>query len=262
MLTELETGLSFLPDNEKFDKTIILKIDIDDIIPNDKNVMSTEDIDELAESIHKDGLLNPLKVYKNGDGTYELFGGHRRYLALKKLVDEDDDFDPEVSCIVYKRPADELRERLQIIQDNAQRDMSKEDKKKLFKELNEVYDKAEADNNQKILNGKPKTAWISMNLGLNRKTIQRYLKELEAENASVAEEDGHPAEKKETKAPKEKVPENPDAPTKEEINKAKGFLEEAFDGVSISKNKVTFKFEDREELDALLEKFTGMTLED
>ena len=154
MLTELETGLSFLPDNEKFDKTIILKIDIDDISPNDKNVLSTDDIDELAESIHKDGLLNPLKVYKNEDGTYELFGGHRRYLALKKIIDEDDDFDPEVSCIVYKRPADEMRERLQIIQDNAQRNMTQEDRKKLFIELNEIFDTAEAEGNYSIVDGR------------------------------------------------------------------------------------------------------------
>lgn len=85
-LTDIEAGLSSQPVNQKLEKTNILKIDIDDIIPNDKNVLSTDDIDELAESIHKDGLLNPLKVYKNEDGTYELFGGHRRYLALKKIV--------------------------------------------------------------------------------------------------------------------------------------------------------------------------------
>ena len=173
MLTELETGLSFLPDNEKFDKTIILKIDIDDIIPNDKNVLSTDDIDELAESIHKDGLLNPLKVYKNEDGTYELFGGHRRYLALKKLVDEDDDFDPEVSCIVYKRPADELRERLQIIQDNAQRDMTQDDRKKLFIELNNIFDTAEAEGNHAIGDGRAKADWIAVKLGISKRTLQR-----------------------------------------------------------------------------------------
>lgn len=247
MLTELETGLSFLPDNEKFDKTIILKIDIDDIIPNDKNVLSTDDIDELAESIHKDGLLNPLKVYKNEDGTYELFGGHRRYLALKKLVDEDDDFDPEVSCIVYKRPADELRERLQIIQDNAQRDMTQDDRKKLFIELNNIFDTAEAEGNHAIGDGRAKADWIAVKLGISKRTVFRWLKEIRDKKESPEEE----------KPSKQATPENPDAPDKEDIAQAKDILSSKFASVNVTKGKITFKFETKNDLAELVERLTG-----
>lgn len=255
MLTELETGLSFLPDNEKFDKTIILKIDIDDIIPNDKNVLSTDDIDELAESIHKDGLLNPLKVYKNEDGTYELFGGHRRYLALKKLVDEDDDFDPEVSCIVYKRPADELRERLQIIQDNAQRDMTQDDRKKLFIELNNIFDTAEAEGNHAIGDGRAKADWIAVKLGISKRTVFRWLKEIRDKKASPEEE--KPDEKTEDKPSKQATPENPDAPDKEDIAQAKDILSSKFDSVNVTKGKITFKFETKNDLAELVDRLTG-----
>lgn len=251
MLTELETGLSFLPDNEKFDKTIILKIDIDDIIPNDKNVLSTDDIDELAESIHKDGLLNPLKVYKNEDGTYELFGGHRRYLALKKLVDEDDDFDPEVSCIVYKRPADELRERLQIIQDNAQRDMTQDDRKKLFIELNNIFDTAEAEGNHAIGDGRAKADWIAVKLGISKRTVYRWLKEIQDKKESPEEE------KTEDKPSKQATPENPDAPDKEDIAQAKDILSSKFASVNVTKGKITFKFETKNDLAELVERLTG-----
>jgi|GEM_PF-832040 len=255
MLTELETGLSFLPDNEKFDKTIILKIDIDDIIPNDKNVLSTDDIDELAESIHKDGLLNPLKVYKNEDGTYELFGGHRRYLALKKLVDEDDDFDPEVSCIVYKRPADELRERLQIIQDNAQRDMTQDDRKKLFIELNNIFDTAEAEGNHAIGDGRAKADWIAVKLGISKRTVYRWLKEIQDKKESPEEE--KPDEKTEDKPSKQATPENPDAPDKEDIAQAKDILSSKFASVNVTKGKITFKFETKNDLAELVERLTG-----
>ena len=255
MLTELETGLSFLPDNEKFDKTIILKIDIDDITPNDKNVLSTDDIDELAESIHKDGLLNPLKVYKNDDGTYELFGGHRRYLALKKLVDEDDDFDPEVSCIVYKRPADELRERLQIIQDNAQRDMTQDDRKKLFVELNNIFDTAEAEGNHAIGDGRAKADWIAVKLGISKRTVFRWLKDLQDKKESL--EDGKTADKVEEKPSKPAKPENPDAPAKEDMALAKDILSSKFDAVNVTKGKITFKFETKEDLSELVEMLTG-----
>lgn len=255
MLTELETGLSFLPDNEKFDKTLILKIDIDDIIPNDKNVLSTDDIDELAESIHKDGLLNPLKVYKNEDGTYELFGGHRRYLALKKLVDEDDDFDPEVSCIVYKRPADELRERLQIIQDNAQRDMTQEDRKKLFIELNNIFDTAEAEGNHAIGDGRSKSDWIAVKLGISKRTVFRWLKEIQDKKESPEEE--KPDEKTGDKPSKQATPENPDAPDKEDIAQAKDILSSKFASVNVTKGKITFKFETKNDLAELVERLTG-----
>ncbi len=258
MLTELETGLSFLPDNEKFDKTIILKIDIDDIIPNDKNVLSTDDIDELAESIHKDGLLNPLKVYKNEDGTYELFGGHRRYLALKKLVDEDEDFDPEVSCIVYKRPADEMRERLQIIQDNAQRNMTQEDRKKLFIELNEIFDTAEAEGNYAIVDGRSKSDWIAVKLGVSQRTVRRWISDFEEKTDSPEEE--KPAEKAEDKPSKSATPENPDAPDKEDIAQAKDILSSKFVAVNVTKGKITFKFETKEELAELVETLTGIEM--
>lgn len=183
-LTDIEAGLSSQPVNQKLEKTNILKIDIDDIHPNELNIMSTEDIDELAESIKKDGLINPLKVYKNNDGSYELLGGHRRWLAIKKIVDEDDDFDPEVNCIVLSRPDDKLREQMQIIQDNAQRDMTSEDKKNLFQKLNDIFDTAEAEGNYDVTGGQTKSDWISVNLGVSQRTVQRWLKEIQDKKES------------------------------------------------------------------------------
>jgi len=43
------------------------------------------DIDELANSIGRHGLLQPIVVCENGDGTYTLIGGERRLLAAKRL---------------------------------------------------------------------------------------------------------------------------------------------------------------------------------
>lgn len=237
-LTDIEAGLSSQPINQKLEKTNILKIDIDDIHPNELNIMSTEDIDELAESIKKDGLINPLKVYKNNDGSYELLGGHRRWLAIKKLVDEDDDFDPEVNCIVLSRPEDKLREQMQIIQDNAQRDMTSEDRKNLFQKLNDIFDTAEAEGNYAIVDGRSKSDWIAVNLGVSQRTVQRWLKEIQ--------------DKKES--PKE---ENPDAPDKEDIAQAKDILSSKFGAVNVTKGKITFKFETKDDLAELVERLTG-----
>lgn len=258
MLTDIETGLSSQPVNQKLEKTNILKIDIDDIYPNEMNIMSTDDIDELAESIKKDGLINPLKVYKNNDGSYELLGGHRRWMAIKKLVDENDDFDPEVNCIVLSRPEDKLREQMQIIQDNAQRDMTSEDKKKLFQKLNDIFDTAEAEGNYAITGGQTKSDWISVNLGVSQRTVQRWLKDAQTKKDSPEEE--KPDKKAEDKPSKSVTPENPDAPDKEDIAQAKDILSSKFVAVNVTKGKITFKFETKEELAELVEMLTGIEM--
>lgn len=47
----------------------------------------TEDtgIEDLANSIREQGLLNPITVRRNNDGTYSLIAGQRRFLACKSL---------------------------------------------------------------------------------------------------------------------------------------------------------------------------------
>lgn len=47
----------------------------------------TEDtgIEDLANSIKEKGLLNPITVRRNNDGTYSLIAGQRRFLACKSL---------------------------------------------------------------------------------------------------------------------------------------------------------------------------------
>lgn len=257
-LTDIEAGLSSQPVNQKLEKTNILKIDIDDIYPNEMNIMSTDDIDELAESIHKNGLLNPLKVYKNKDSSYELLGGHRRWLAIKKIVEEDDDFDPEVNCIVLSRPEDKLREQMQIIQDNAQRDMTSEDKKKLFQKLNDIFDTAEVEGNYAITGGQTKSDWISMNLGVSQRTVQRWLKEIQDKKETA--EERKPDEKAKDKPSKPATPENPDAPDKEDIAQAKDILSSKFASVNVTKGKITFKFETKDDLAELVEKLTGIEM--
>ena len=42
-----------------------------------------EELDGLAESIRENGIIQPVVVYKNGDGGYYLIDGERRWLAAK-----------------------------------------------------------------------------------------------------------------------------------------------------------------------------------
>lgn len=71
---------------ERFSKEI-LELDIEKIQARDnqpRKSFDDESIDDLAQSIEKYGLLNPIVVRKNND-TYEIVAGERRFRAVKKL---------------------------------------------------------------------------------------------------------------------------------------------------------------------------------
>lgn len=56
-------------------------------IKQGKNIRSECDaeISELADSIEKQGLINPILVQKLSDGFYEVVAGHRRFEAVKRI---------------------------------------------------------------------------------------------------------------------------------------------------------------------------------
>ena len=56
-------------------------------IVSGKNIRNERDADlqELADSIEANGLINPILVKPRSDGKYEVVAGHRRYEAVKRL---------------------------------------------------------------------------------------------------------------------------------------------------------------------------------
>lgn len=86
--------------NEKVQTFRIERIDIDKIIPNIKNEYSIEGIEELKFSIQHNGLKQNLEVMDNGNGTYSLLSGERRYTALKSLVNEGHEQFLLVPCLI------------------------------------------------------------------------------------------------------------------------------------------------------------------
>lgn len=93
-------------------------IPISEIRANPKNFYSMTNIQELADSIELNGLLEPLCVFKR-DG-YMLFSGHRRFQALR-FLHEKNNFTKwkEIPCIVYADPHDEDRETVMLIHANS-----------------------------------------------------------------------------------------------------------------------------------------------
>lgn len=100
----------------------ITMIPIAELRPNGGNFYDTSNIDDLADSIELNGLLEPLCVFRRGQGTgdYVIFSGHRRFKALRLLY-EKSGFKKwtEVPCIVYPDPHDANREMVMLIHANS-----------------------------------------------------------------------------------------------------------------------------------------------
>lgn len=100
----------------------ITMIPITELRPNGGNFYDTSNFEDLADSIELNGLLEPLCVFRRGQGTghYVIFSGHRRFKALRRLY-EKSGFEKwtEVPCIVFSDPHDENRETVMLIHANS-----------------------------------------------------------------------------------------------------------------------------------------------
>ncbi len=75
-------------------KMELIELPINKIIPSafqPRETFPKDELEELAESMKEYGLLNPILVRKNGDGTYQIIAGERRWRAaqlagMKKIM--------------------------------------------------------------------------------------------------------------------------------------------------------------------------------
>lgn len=73
------------------------------------------DLQELADSINKIGLIHPIKVQPVGKGKFEIIAGHRRFEAVKMLGE------PFITCDVVEESLN-FKEKLSMqVQENVQR---------------------------------------------------------------------------------------------------------------------------------------------
>ena len=119
-----------LKDGEKIVKSIKI-IDIEPNRDQPRKIFDNESLEELAESIKKYGLIQPIVVTKKDD-YYQIIAGERRWRASKKagLI--------EVPCII--REEDERKNKEIALIENIQRqDLNPIEKAKGFKQLMDDY---------------------------------------------------------------------------------------------------------------------------
>ena len=89
-------------------------------IKSGKNIRNERDtsIQELADSIERNGLINPIMVKPIGSGKYEVIAGHRRFEAVKRLGL------PHIECNVTDETSEKDLMLAQIAENVQRKDMS------------------------------------------------------------------------------------------------------------------------------------------
>ena len=96
---------------------------------NEKNFYGTSSIDELADSIALNGIIEPIIVrpVRDGGGDYRIISGHRRFLAICELAKDEPERWARVPAIIREPASDVLEELLLIEANRATRVMSSAD---------------------------------------------------------------------------------------------------------------------------------------
>ena len=120
---------------EKIDESEkIHKIKITEIEPNKnqpRRNFNSESIDELAESIKRYGVIQPIIVSKK-DNYYEIIAGERRWRASKKAGLT------EMPCIIRESEEKENKE-IALIENIQREDLKKNEKARSFRTLLDEY---------------------------------------------------------------------------------------------------------------------------
>ncbi len=141
----------------KAGEQIVQSIKLIDIEPNrsqPRRTFPAESIEELASSIERYGVIQPIIVSKQ-EGYYEIIAGERRWRASKKAGLK------EIPCIV--RENDERKNREIALIENIQReDLNPIDKARGFRELLDSYGMTQQQ--------------LADTVGLNRSTVTNTLR--------------------------------------------------------------------------------------
>ena len=142
-----------LKDGEEIVQNIKI-IEIEPYRNQPRRSFPTESIEELAKSIEKYGVIQPIIVTKQ-DGYYEIIAGERRWRASKKAGLK------EMPCIV--RESDERKNKEIALIENIQReDLNPIDKARGFRQLLDDYGMTQQQ--------------LADTIGLNRTTVTNTLR--------------------------------------------------------------------------------------
>lgn len=142
----------------------IVEIPIDQLVVSSNNTRKDLDsgseensLNELANSIKKYGLINPITVVEN-ENNYEVIAGQRRFKSCK-IIDLK-----SIPCIIKKNINVNETVSISLIENVQRADMGAIDKGNAYVQLLKTFDSIEA---------------LSNNIGVGSQTIKKYISLLE-----------------------------------------------------------------------------------
>ena len=139
--------------NNDISNDMVQKIPIDTVRPNrwqPRKAFDETTLAELVQSIKEHGLLQPISVWKDADGSFELIAGERRWRACKAAGMK------EVEAIVKKDLSNQQKFGLSLIENIQREDLNAIDHALAYKQLMEEFSISQTDIARKL--GKSKSA--------------------------------------------------------------------------------------------------------
>ncbi|MDI3074603.1 ParB/RepB/Spo0J family partition protein [Clostridioides difficile] len=180
--------------NIKNKKTEIKNISVYDLVPSEDNFYSVEDIEDLKSSIEMFGIKQNLLVRENEDNKYTIIAGHRRRLAVLKLLEENKENEKfeMMPCMIEKVTG--IRGKILLITTNSTaRELTDFEKMKQAVEMKKLLEELRAEEDikgktrdlvAKMLN--TSAGQIARLENISKKLMPDFKNEFEKENINVS----------------------------------------------------------------------------
>ncbi|HCU2611078.1 TPA: ParB/RepB/Spo0J family partition protein [Clostridioides difficile] len=181
-------------ENIENEKTEIKSISVYDLVPSKDNFYSVEDIEDLKSSIEMFGVKQSLLVKESKDNKYTIIAGHRRRLAVLKLLEENKENEKfeMMPCMIEKVTG--IREKILLITTNSTaRELTDFEKMKQAVEMKKLLEELRAEEDikgktrdlvAKMLN--TSTGQIARLENISKKLMTNFKNEFEKENINVS----------------------------------------------------------------------------
>ncbi|HBG7829241.1 ParB N-terminal domain-containing protein [Clostridioides difficile] len=181
-------------ENIENEKTEIKSISVYDLVPSKDNFYSVEDIEDLKSSIEMFGVKQSLLVKENKDNKYTIIAGHRRRLAVLKLLEENKENEKfkMMPCMIEKVTG--IREKILLITTNSTaRELTDFEKMKQAVEMKKLLEELRAEEDikgktrdlvAKMLN--TSAGQIARLENISKKLMPNLKNEFEKENINVS----------------------------------------------------------------------------
>lgn len=165
-------GVESITEITEKSKNELVDMDMALVVPTQaqpRQLFNDDTIKELAESIEKNGLLQPIVLRPMTSGKYQIIAGERRYRAFKKL-------DRKVIPAIVRDYKDEEVDKLQLVENVQREDLNPYDEAIAYLKLKEKYGLKQEDIAKAVGKSRPYISNMTRILSLEDEILEMLKK--------------------------------------------------------------------------------------